>query len=96
MVDVTTLLPSGRFLTDSDWVWFDIVLIGASRKVISLSVAPNWTILTLKQKIVEVWNIQIDEIRLIYQGKQLNDECTIESYGIETGSVIHRVIRCKG
>ena len=47
---------------------------------------PSNTILQIKQQLEEKEGIQVDQIRLIFGGKQLSDEMTIESYNLEAGS----------
>ena len=40
--------------------------------------------------------IPIDQIRLIFEGMQMEDHKTIESYGIENESILHMVLRLRG
>ena len=53
------------------------------------------SIMTLKYKIEEIAEIDIDSIRLIFQGKQLEDNRTLEDYNIVKGSIIHLVLRLR-
>ena len=40
--------------------------------------------------------IQVDQIRLIFGGKQMADEKTLEDYSVTAGSVIHMVLQLRG
>ena len=53
------------------------------------------SIMTLKYKIEEIAEIDVDSIRLIFQGKQLEDNRTLEDYNIVKGSIIHLVLRLR-
>ena len=54
------------------------------------------TVLQIKQALQEKEGIQVDQIRLIYSGKQLADDKTIESYQIAAGGTIHMVLQLRG
>ena len=54
------------------------------------------TVLQIKQALQEKEGIQVDQIRLIYSGKQLADDKTIESYAIAAGGTIHMVLQLRG
>ena len=53
------------------------------------------SIMTLKYKVEEIAEIDVDSIRLIFQGKQLKDNRTLEDYNIVKGSIIHLVLRLR-
>lgn len=57
---------------------------------------PNMTISTLKELIQNAQQIQVDQQRLVFNGKQLDDQNTLSDYGIENGSNIHLVLRLRG
>jgi len=50
----------------------------------------------VKQALQEKEGIQVDQIKLIFSGKQLADEKTLESYGIVAGATIHMVLQLRG
>ena len=54
------------------------------------------TILTVKQQLQEKEGIQVDQIRLIYSGKQLADDQTLGAYNLAAGSTIHMVLQLRG
>jgi len=53
-------------------------------------------ILEVKSALQEKEGIQVDQIRLIYSGKQLNDNNTLASYDVKAGAVIHMVLQLRG
>ena len=65
-------------------------------KSITLSISDEDTIESIKQKIFEKEGIPIEQQRLVFNGKQLEDNQTINSYGIEENSSIHLVLRLRG
>lgn len=60
----------------------------------SLDVEPTDTVANVKEKISQTGQgIARDVQRLIFAGKQLDDTSTVSSYGIESGSTLHLVLR---
>lgn len=57
---------------------------------------PENQVLAVKQALQEKEGIQVDQIKLIYSGKQLADDKTLESYGIAAGATIHMVLQLRG
>eukprot|EP01039_Chlorochromonas_danica_P005300 gene5300-5835_t len=54
------------------------------------------TILAVKQTLQEKEGIQVDQIRLIYSGKQLSDEKTLQEQNVTAGGTIHMVLQLRG
>jgi ubiquitin-like protein Nedd8 len=65
-------------------------------RVMDINVENDETILALKQNLQEKEGIAVDQIRLIYNGKQLVDDKTLESYKIEAGKTIHMILTLRG
>jgi hypothetical protein len=65
-------------------------------KSLVFSYAPETKILTLKQKIQESENIAVDQQRLVFQGKQLDDDKTLSDYAIQSNATIHLILRLRG
>ncbi len=65
-------------------------------KTMTLDVADGDTIASVKQKIFEKENIPQDQQRLVFNGKQLEDNMTISDYNIQADANIHLVLRLRG
>lgn len=64
-------------------------------KTMTLDVNNNDSILSIKDKIFEKEGIPVDQQRLVFNGKQLEDDNTIQDYGIDADSSIHLVLRLR-
>eukprot|EP00636_Phaeomonas_parva_P007226 CAMPEP_0118850674 /NCGR_PEP_ID=MMETSP1163-20130328/427_1 /TAXON_ID=124430 /ORGANISM="Phaeomonas parva, Strain CCMP2877" /LENGTH=77 /DNA_ID=CAMNT_0006782905 /DNA_START=173 /DNA_END=406 /DNA_ORIENTATION=+ len=57
---------------------------------------PSTHVADVKVALQEKEGIQVEQIRLIYGGRQLADDKTLEEYNIESGSTIHMVLQLRG
>ncbi|CAN0133014.1 unnamed protein product [Ectocarpus sp. 13 AM-2016] len=57
---------------------------------------PSETVLDIKDKSERAEDIPVDQQRLLYHGKQLEDDLTLRHYNIQNGSTLHRVLRLCG
>ena len=53
-------------------------------------------VLHVKQALQEKEGIDIKQIRLIYAGKQMNDELRLSDYRVSPGCTIHMVLQLRG
>ena len=57
---------------------------------------PSAKVLEVKNALQEREGIQVDQIRLIFGGRQMSDEHTLEFYNVQPGAVIHMVLQLRG
>jgi ubiquitin-large subunit ribosomal protein L40e len=65
-------------------------------KTTKVCVSPFACVLDIKEKLQEIEGINIDEIRLIFAGKQLETNRLLSDYNIADESIIHAVLRLRG
>ena len=62
-------------------------------ETIDIQVAPNDSIKKIKEEIDKKKNILPRQQKLMFNGKELNDNGIINEYNIENNSTIHLIIR---
>jgi hypothetical protein len=65
-------------------------------EIIPLRVKSSYTTKELKTLLQETTEIPITHQRIIFDGKQFEDERTLSSYGVESKDTLHLVLRLSG
>eukprot|EP00918_Siedleckia_nematoides_P019091 GHVU01040704.1.p1 GENE.GHVU01040704.1~~GHVU01040704.1.p1 ORF type:complete len:301 (-),score=30.78 GHVU01040704.1:312-1214(-) len=60
------------------------------------SIGEDDTIRSVKERLHDKEGVPPDEQRLVFQGKQLEDDKTVAEAGLREGSVVHLVLRLRG
>ncbi|EMF12986.1 ubiquitin-domain-containing protein [Sphaerulina musiva SO2202] len=65
-------------------------------KEIELDIEPDYKVQKIKERVEEKEGIPPVQQRLIFGGKQMNDDKTAEEYGLEGGATLHLVLALRG
>ena len=72
-----------------------IMVKSITGKTRTIPIQPSTTIKEMKEMIYEKEGININEQRLIFAGKSLEDDRTAADYNINNGSTIHLALRMR-
>lgn len=80
-------------VTLSGYTIFIRTLMG---KTLTININASSTINELKERILLVGGIPVDQQRLLFAGRQLEDNRTVSDYNIQCASTVHLVLRLRG
>ena len=65
-------------------------------KTLTIDVAPSDSVESLKKVLSSQIGVHRDEQRLVFAGKQLEDQRTLSDYNIQKDSTVYLILRMKG
>lgn len=75
---------------------YQVFIKDINNRNIEVSVSPNDSVEKLKEKIKgKIDDVNIESLRLIYGGKQLENGNLLSDYSIQRGSTIHSLLRVR-
>lgn len=75
---------------------FQIFVVKLTGKRIALNVNSTDTVEVLKRDVEDLDGTPVIEQRLIFGGKQLEDDRSLSHYGVVEGATVHQVLRLRG
>ncbi|ETI40084.1 hypothetical protein F442_14236 [Phytophthora nicotianae P10297] len=78
---------------DADPEAIHVRILDLNGKFFNISCRLDWTVAQMKQKVLESTEVAVASQRLIYRGRVLEDESSLDSYKVEDGHTIHLFVR---
>ncbi|XP_018604504.1 ubiquitin-like protein ISG15 [Scleropages formosus] len=75
---------------------FQVFLKNEKGQTHTYEVAPGETVEMFKKKVYNKERVPMDQQRLIYEGKQMEDNRTLEFYGVKREGTIYLTLRLRG
>jgi hypothetical protein len=74
----------------------EIVCVTLTGQKININIDINSKVIELKKNIYKKTDIMLDDQRIVFGGKQLDENNTLASYNIKNGEKVHLVTRLRG
>ena len=75
---------------------FEVTVVTLTGRVLTLNIRPFDNVLRIKQQIYEQDGLLLDQQRLVFNGKRLEDNTFIHEYGLHVNARIHLILRLRG
>jgi len=60
------------------------------------SLEPNDSVMKVKEMLAEKTGVHKDQIRLIFKGKPMLDDKTLDEQGVKAGNTVHMIMQMRG
>lgn len=80
---------------DCQFPFFLLIILIESFQI-EIDIEPTDKVERIKERVEEKEGIPPQQQRLIFSGKQMNDEKTAQDYKVQGGSVLHLVLALRG
>lgn len=84
------------WLSLAAWCGLSPSMLFQAGKTVTLDVTGSSTIQDVKTMLLDKEGIPVEQQRLLYAGKQLEDEHTLDEYEVPKGSTFHHVLKLRG
>ncbi|GMF35831.1 unnamed protein product [Phytophthora fragariaefolia] len=78
---------------DADPDAIHVRILDLNGKFFNIACRLDWSVAQMKQKVLESTEVAVASQRLIYRGRVLEDEASLETYKVEDGHTIHLFVR---
>ena len=75
---------------------FEVTAVTLTGRELSLTIRPFDTVLYIKQQIYKQDGLLLDQQRLVFNGKRLEDNTFVHEYGLYSNARIHLILRLRG
>lgn len=75
---------------------FDITAKTLTGRILQIKVRPNDTVLDIKKEIYRQDELPFEQQRIVFNGKHITDDQTVNDCGISQGSCLHLILRLRG
>ena len=65
-------------------------------ETVNVPFCAEWTVLRLKTELANISGIPPDQMKFIFAGRHMEDDWTLEDYGLKEGCTVHCVLRLSG
>lgn len=80
----------------ADLVDLKISFASNPKSSFQIFISPNTTVANIKEKVSEKEGVAVDELRIMFCGKMLQDDQTLKDCGISEPSQLYYTVVCKG
>jgi len=75
---------------------FEVIVITLTGRKLTLTIRPFDNVLSIKQQIYKQDGLMLDQQRLVFNGKRLEDNICVHEYGLHANARIHLILRLRG